>query len=502
MLSRRALLVASSATALAACGRSGPPADLFRVALSGLPDSLDPARGEFAAAALVYKQIHAGLTEYGPDGGLAPGLAERWEVSPDGLSWTFRLREGLVWSDGHALTAEDVAWSARRIVDPAESFAILGDFYAVANARAVHRGELPPSALGVEAPDDRTVIFRLDTPLGLFPILMREFYPFPRHVIDRVGLDWVRPEHIVTAGAYLMHEESQLHLRLQNNPRFYDAGQVAIPAIRIDAVRDDSTRTRMFRAGDFDLAENPPANQIGFLRERLGERFQSFDAPILRYLKPNHARPELADPAVRKALSDAIDRDFLNASFFNGTASPTHSVLRGTQWPPSRLNPPVRINRPLEIRTTTGVNEQIAIAIADDWNRIGVETELLVSYPTDLYQAVDAGDFDIAIASYNRGLKADPFFMLDPFAPGGFADNFGFADPDYARLMQTAREESDSARRGDAYRAAEHRLLDLQAVIPLLHDRAHWLVGDRLGGTRSDIQPMLWRDLSLSAPPA
>ncbi len=122
--------------------------------------------------------------------------------------------------------------------------------------------------------------------------------------------------------------------------------------------------------------------------------------------------------------------------------------------------------------------------------------------PTDLYQAVDAGDFDIAIASYNRGLKADPFFMLDPFAPGGFADNFGFSDPEFAALMQSAREDSDPATRGDAYRAAEHRLLDLQAVIPLLHDRAHWLVGERLGGTRSDVQPMLWRNLSLTDPPA
>ncbi len=473
---------------------------MLRVALSGLPDSLDPARGEFASAALVYKQIHAGLTEYGPDGGLAPGLAEDWTVSPDGLTWTFRLRDGLVWSDGHPLTAQDIAWSARRIVDPRESFAILGDFYAVANARAVHRGDVSPEALGVETPDARTAVFRLDTPLGLFPILMREFYPFPRHVIERVGLDWIRPEHIVTAGAYIVREESQLHLLLAKNPLHFAARDVAIETIRIDAVREDATRARLFRSGDYDLAEQPPANQVAFLRERLGDRFQSFDAPILRYLKPNHARPELTDPRIRQALSDAIDRDFLNTTFFNGTASPTHSVLRGTTWPPGRLNPPVVIDRPLEIRTTPGINEQMAIAIADDWSRIGVEAELLVTYPNDLYQAVDAGEFDIAVASFNRGLKADPFFMLDPFAPGGFADNFNFADERFADTMAIARRESDPASRGIAYRQAEQRLLDLQAVIPLLHDRAHWLVGDRVHGTRTDVQPMLWRDLDLSLP--
>ncbi|WP_300545559.1 peptide ABC transporter substrate-binding protein [Maricaulis sp.] len=506
MLNRRALLAASAATGLAACGRRAAPENLLRVATTSLPDSLDPARGEFAAAALVYKQIHAGLTEYASDGSVAPGLAERWTVSPDGLSWTFHLREGLAWSDGHPLDAHTVAWSARRFVDPGQSLANLGDFFhAVANARAIQAGEAAPDRLGVEALDARRVVFRLSTPLGLFPILMREFYPFPRHVVERAGLNWVRPENIVTAGAYTVTGESQLHLDLARNPHYYAADNVAVPAIRIDAVRDDATRTRLFRAGDFDLADSPPPNQIAFLRQRLGERFRSFDAPILRYLKLNHARPTLADVRARRALSRAIDREFIAENFFAGTARPTHHVIpREAPADPlarrgAALSPPVDPDLPerVEIRTTTGVNEQIAIAIADDWNRLGVGTELLVTYPTDLYQAVDAGEFDIAVASFNRGLKTDPFFMLDPFAPGGFADNFNWEDDEFARTMATARAESDPASRALAYRMAETRLLDEQAIIPLLHERAHWLVGERVAGTRGDVQPMLWRDLSL-----
>lgn len=505
MISRRALMSTSLSAGLAAsvsaCGRDpGAPPDTLRVAVNNTPDSLDPAMGQFAVAALAYKQIHAGLTDYAADGSLGPGLAEDWSVSDDGLRWTFRLREGLLWSDGTPLTAEDVVWSARRLVNPRESFADLGDFFAVENARAVLNGEQPPEALGVVARDARTVEFRLTTPLGLFPILMREFYPFPRHAIERHGDDWTRPANLVTAGAYTVEAESQQGLRLVRNENFYDADQVAIARINMDAVRDDATRVRLFRSGDYDLVDRPPANQIAFLQDELGARFRSFDAPILRYLKVNHARPDLAMRNSRARLNDAIDRDFIARELFSGTAQPSEGVIRPGTYPrrtPLHVEVGPRIERPLQLRSTTGVGERIAIALAEDWRRVGVETELLITYPTALYQAVDAGDFDIAVASFNRGLKSDPFFMLDPFEPDGLAANFNWDDPRFAELMDIARRESDPALRADAYARAESYLVDEIAIIPLVHERAHWLVSDRVGGTRTDVQPQLWRNLAL-----
>jgi oligopeptide transport system substrate-binding protein len=513
MINRRTLLAATASTGLvstlSACARSAPEPGLLRVAISTMPDSLDPARGQFAASALIYKQIHAGLTDYGPDGGLSGGLAESWTVSEGGLVWRFVLREGLLWSDGQALTATDVVWSAQRLVDPTQSFADLGDFYAVENARAVLAREMPPATLGVEAIDERVVEFRLTSPLGLFPILMREFYPFPRHAIETHGADWIRPENLVTAGAYTVSDDGQNTLWLAKNPNYFNADSVSIETIVVDAVRDASTRVRLFRSDEYDLADNPTANQIGFLRDNLGRRFQSFDAPILRYLKLNHARPELADPRVRLALSLAVDREFIAREFFSDTARPTAHVIPGPPSGPADLAQAQQIidsldaswlDRPLQIRTTVGENEPVAVALADDWGRLGIETEILVTYPTDLYQAVDNGDFDIAISRYNRGLKSDPFYMLDPFAPGGFADNFNWQDEIYASLMADARRQSDANARARTYAAAEARLLAQSALIPLVHERAHWLVGERLTGTRADVQPMLWRDLGIAQP--
>ena len=90
--------------------------------------------------------------------------------------------------------------------------------------------------------------------------------------------------------------------------------------------------------------------------------------------------------------------------------------------------------------------------------------------------------------------------MLDPFAPGGFADNFNWQDEIYASLMADARRQSDANARARTYAAAEARLLAQSALIPLVHERAHWLVGERLTGTRADVQPMLWRDLGIAQP--
>ncbi len=499
-INRRGLLIgasAASASLLGGCGNAGLPVDQLRVATSTMPDSLDPARGQFASAALIYKQVHAGLTEYGRNGQLAPGLAERWETTPDGLSWTFILRNGLSWSDGRPLTAHDVAWSARRLVDPSQSFASLGDFQNVTNARAILAGDAPVDSLGVEVVNDWAVRFNLESPLGLFPLLMREFYPFPRHIIERVGNDWVDPDQWVSAGAYIVERVSQTEIHLRKNDYFYDAESVNIARIHVQAIREDATRTRLFRAGDLDLADNPPAQQIEFLRGEIGDQFQSFDAPILRYLKLNHARPELAQLATRQALSQALDRQFLAQQIFAGTASPAAHIVPGSTVPlPDSADRPV-LDRPLEIRTTQGLGERLAIAIADDWSRIGVETLINATYPTDMYQAVDAGAFDIAISSFNRGLKADPFFMLDPFGPDGFAANFNWADARFIEQMRDARMLSDVRERRRAYRRAEARLLEQQAVIPLLHERAHWLVSERLQGVRQRVQPQIWRYLSL-----
>ena len=516
-LTRRQTLTSglAGAAALAAAGcsaRTDAPEGLLRVAIETEPDSLDPLRGQFASAALLYKQLHAPLTEYAPSGGLAPGLALTWR-SEDARTWRFTLRPDLVWSDGAPLTANDVVWTAQRAVDPTTGFADLGDFFAVIGAREALAGERAPESIAVTAPDPRTVIFELDRPVGNFPVLMREFYPLPRHAVEAHPEDWTRPEHWVSAGPYVLAAHEAMSLQLRKNPNFHAAGGVSIEAIAVDVVDTPSARARRFRAGDYDLAERPPSDQIRFLRDMVGDQLMGYPAPILAYLKINCAQPALSDPRVRRALSLGLDRDFLNTHFFNGEAQTTDRVIprEGEARIAPRHDPeaarallaeagfseasPLR----LTLRASAGDRDRLAIAVLDDWARIGVEGELLASYPLDLYQAVDAGEYDIALARFDRGLKTDPDFMLQPFSRDGFADNTNWESPERERfdaIMSAAFAEIDAAARAERFQSAEAIFLEAMPNIPLLHERAYWLVSDR---TRSatDIQPQLWRDLSL-----
>ena len=153
----------------------------------------------------------------------------------------------------------------------------------------------------------------------------------------------------------------------------------------------------------------------------------------------------------------------------------------------------------MTIRASAGDRDRLAIAILDDWARIGVQGELLASYPLDLYQAVDAGDFDIALARFDRGLKTDPDFMLQPFSRNGFADNPNWSGPardEFDAIMADAFAVLDAEARAAHCRRAEVVFLSAMPNIPLLHERAYWLVSDRTR-TSAEIQPQLWRDLSL-----
>jgi oligopeptide transport system substrate-binding protein len=519
-LTRRGALTGAAALglgALSACGRSGEDiAGLLRVAIDTEPDSLDPLKGQFASSALLYKQLHAPLTEYSPSGGLAPGLAQSWRSS-DGRVWRFRLAPDLRWSDGMPLTADDVVWTAQRAVDPRTGFANLGDFFAVRGARDALAGRAPASDIGVHARDPRTIIFELVTPVGAFPVLMREFYPLPRHVIEAHGDRWVRAENWVSAGPYMLRQASALTYYLQRNPRFHAAGSVSIANIRVDVIEDEATRARLFRSGDLDLADRPPAEQIGFLQREIGNRLHAFDAPILTYLKLNHRKPGLSDARVRRALSLAVDRHFLAEQFFSGEARPTLHVIpphvfEDEPEPVPGADPdaarallaeagygpdnPLR----LQFRVASGGRERVAIAIADDLRNAGLVIDILASYPHDINQAVAGADFDMTLGYFNRGLKAEPDFMLEPFAPGGFADDTGWTGPDRARfaeLMEEARGLVSRSERIAVQREAERVFLEDQCNVPLLHERAFWMIHPRVRRRDAGLQPQLWRDLSV-----
>ncbi len=505
---RRALLGAGPALALAACGQDQAPADTVRIGIAGAPDSLDPLQGQFAAAALIYKQIYTPLTDYGPDGGLAPGLARRWQVSADGLRWTFDLFADLRWSDGAPLDAHDVLFSVRRALDPDTGYADAGDFAFVRNARAAIAGKVSPQAVGVSAPAPARLVFELERPVGVFAELMREFYPQPAHVLRRAGNRWPLAPDFVGSGPYVVHAISQSRIALRNNP--HARLQPHVGHLDVAFVEEAATRARMVRAGDLDLAEDPPPGQIADLRRRPNVVLRGWPAPRLVYVKINHKRTPLADVRVRRALSLAIDRAFIARKVMADTVLPTDQIIAAPHGDARPLPERQRAARALlaaagygqGLDTTLlhsgGVRERMAIVLAEDWKAIGVNCALTAADAAGLYTFIDEGAFDLAIASFDRGLKREGWRMIEPFASDGFAANFGWRNSAYDAAVTATRAEADPARRDALARQAERILIEDAAIIPLAHEKTYWLAGPRLGPLPRHIPPVQWARLRLA----
>jgi len=507
---RRVLLLSATATAtatvVAGCS-SGKALGGMRVGISDSPDSLDPAQGQTANAALIFKQLYTPLTNYSKDGALAPGLAESWEVSDDGLRWNFNLRTGLQWSDGVPITAGDIVFTVRKMLDPESLYTDAGDFFQLENAADVLDGKKPTAALGVRAIDDHNVQFSFEKPLGVFAELMREFYPAPAHILQKPSNKWPLPPDFVGSGPYVLTKAEHMALELERNP--FAPDPPLIEQVYVTVVEDAATRARMVRAGDMDLAEDPPSNRIIDLSERKEVQLHGWKSPKLVYLKINHHHKILSNRAVRAALAMTVDRKFISEQLFEGFAEPAIGIM---PWASSPIHEPFdeRINRAKELLNKAGFGggfsltllhsggerERIAVVLAQNWKAIGVTCHLQGSDAQGLYSFIDAGEFDLAMASFDRGLKRENWRMVEPFATGGFAANFNWTNPKYDQLVLQTRTEANPVRRDWlAVEAADLLHADV-AIVPLVFERKFWLANKNLQGFSSEIPPDQWRFLS------
>jgi oligopeptide transport system substrate-binding protein len=157
----------------------------------GDPKTLDPNKQSLVLEGNIMYELFEGLVTYDTAGDIVPGQAESWNVSEDGLTYTFRLREGLTWSDGHPVTADDFVYSMSRLLNPLTAAELSFSLYAVKNAENVVRGLMPVESLGLQAVDDRTLIISLDKPQPALMMSLQSVQglPIPRHVVEKFGAD-------------------------------------------------------------------------------------------------------------------------------------------------------------------------------------------------------------------------------------------------------------------------------------------------------------------------
>lgn len=328
------LLLLALLGTFAGCAASSAAEEL-NIILDASPSTLDPQLAGDTDTCFVARFFTSSLYEYNQEQELVPCLAEDYDLSEDGLVYTFHLRKGLVFSDGRPLTAEDFVCAFQRLADPDVGSTVvffITDSCTIRNAREVNSGTKPVTELGVSAPDDTTLVVELEAPCPYFCDLMTRsnFTPCDVDFYHAVGDSYgSSADTILSCGPYIVdrYEPLAAQIHLKKNPNYIHADEVRTPGVTIQIVGNEQQALMCYQAGSVDIM-----GLSGTLAE-LAEgdpELHVFPEAIIVYLKMNEKTvPALANRNIRLALSKCLDREAVCTN-----------VLCSGYSPLTRINPP------------------------------------------------------------------------------------------------------------------------------------------------------------------
>ena len=477
---------------------------------SGEPGSLDPQLINGVWEHIVVLDLFLGLTTDDAHADTIPGLAKSWTISDDKTRYTLFLRDDVKWTDGTPVTAEDAVLGLRRALDPKTASPNASLLYVIKNGEAVNTGKLPVEQLGVSAPDAHTVVIDLAAPTPYFLDLLAHpvTYPVPKHVIDKYGKDWIKPDHIVTDGPYKFSEwVPQSHITAVKNPGFYDAKSVSIGQVVYEFTEDRSAALRRFRAGELEINNDVPVDQIPWLKANMPASLRL--APFLAtyYYVFNMSKPPFDDKRVRQALSMLVERDVITDKIMKVGDIPAFGIVppgtahygTGAKAPFADLDMATRVQRARDLLAAAGYSrdyplhvtlryntsdnhKRIAMAIAAMWKRAGVLTDFQNSDVAVHYAAMREGDFEVAragwVADYN-----DPQNFLMLFSDKSWTINYSrYDNPAFDTLMAEAAKTADLDARAAILHKAEAMAIDDAPILPIYFYVSKNLVSPRVKG--------------------
>ena len=483
------LALAASTPAVPILG-AGPP---LRFA-AGPADTLDPAFIADAGDVQLLLQLYAGLTRLDETGEPYPSLAEGWSISDDGLTYTFRLRDGLRFSDGTALDAGDVRRSWLRLLDP-ETGASAPDVLSLVTGAAERlAGEAGEDEVGIEAPDERTLVVTLRHQASYLPELVATPATFVVPPAADASPDWQSPDAFVGSGPYVLDGTDGADLVLRANPE-YVAGPPPIDEVRwvTDLETDGATA---FAAGDVDLVQVAgwDATWIAYDPD-IGPRLNRAEAMSVGFLAFDTTRPPFDDARVRRALALALDRERLVPLAEGAAAQPAGSIVPPAVWPNAEFGD--LHSDPDEARglldeaggaatlgtivvngTGLGVEpivaawrEELGIDVVVEQMEFDEYLDALERQPPHVYTIGWIADYPSPHALYTLLLL-----------PGALSNYGGWVDERFVELLDEAAAASDDAERAEAYAAVDAYVTAEAPVIPWSYDATWWLVADGLRG--------------------
>ncbi|MES2340233.1 MAG: peptide ABC transporter substrate-binding protein [Pseudomonadota bacterium] len=502
--SLRPILMASlgvAALLLSACQAkvSRPPCPAGEVCLAygsnNEAGSLDPQTSNLVDEFTIIADLIFGLTTDAPDGSPIPAMATSWETSPDGLTWTFHLRDAK-WSDGVPVTADDFVYAYRRILDPKTASIYAYLVYLLKNGQAVNEGKAPLTAVGARAIDARTLELTLEHPAPYLPELLKHqsFFPVPKHAVEKWGDAWVKPGRYVSNGPYkLMSWALGDHIEVVKNPNFYDAANVCVDRIDYFPTPDSVMAERRIQRGELDVNTSFQSNRIGRLRQTMPDYVRAKNSLATAYLSFNTREiAAFRDIRVRRALSEAVDREFITNKLMRAGQLPAYAFVppgtagyaQGPQTVWARKSLAERQaeakrllaqagygpSHPLSFELKIGNSPDtilLASAVQADWASIGVDARIVQNEGQIAFAAYRNRDFGIGAMSWFADFN-DPVTFLGLMKSDTGGQNYGdYKNPAYDALLRQADNEPDAQRRAGILQQAEQLMLNDEAIVPV-----------------------------------
>ena len=466
------------------------------------PGSLDPAIAKGTHESFVIYQAFEGLMRYDENDELVPGQAESYEVSEDGMTYTFKLRDGLKWSNGDPLTAKDFEYAWKRVIDPelASEYSFQITTY-VKGAEEYFNGEGSIDDVGIKALDDKTLEVQLKAPTPYF-LDITAFYtllPVNEKVVSE-NPDWAKDPQgteFVSNGPFKITEwNHKENIKMVKNDNYFEADKVKLDGLYFDILEDDNTAYQKYEGGEYDVLVQPaPAVTAKALQADDPELKMGKDIGTY-YFEFNTTKKPFSNAKVREALSLALDRKTIVENIAQGGQIPAEGMV------PLGLNDDTdkdfrEANGNLVAEDVAKAKELLAEGLKEEGMTADDLKNVTLSYNTDeahkkIAQAVQemwkqnlgieinlenmefqvlldnrkAGNFEIARAGWIGDYK-DPMTMLDLYMTDNPQNDSKWSNKEYDELLKKAAASPDQKVRMDSMKAAEKILMEEKPIIPI-----------------------------------
>ena len=543
-----AAMAGALAVSLAACGSSastgaanatGEAADAaeagsngFTVQLGPNPETLDPALNAAVDGGNTLITIEEPLLIIDENNEVQPGQAESYEVSDDGLTWTFHMRDGLKWSDGSDLTAADFEYSFKRLASPdtaapyAETVVGMIDGYqdAIGNPDADGNTTTDPDwdALNVHASEDgKTLTVQLSYPCSYFDKLcaFAAMSPVQEATIEANGDAWcTEPDTFICNGPYMITEWTPSErIVLSKNPYYvggWDSSKIVSDTITLLLLEDSSASYAAYNSGEAQLVKDVPTDEIPSLtRAEDGGDFYLDEIMGTYYISLNDQEEPFTDVRVRKALSLAIDRDYVANTIMQGIYTPAtalvgpgivdengyfmdnanggepyisddyeanleeaKSLLAEAGYPDGEGFPTITYSA-----NDSGYHIPVAEYLQQAWGELGITMNIDKVEWSSFIPMRRAGDYDISRNGWSMDYN-DPSNMLELFTTNNGNNDGKYANPEFDQVIEDSRV-ADKTAHFEKLHEAEDILMNDAACIPVAYYNDFWLQSPSLKGT-------------------